>query len=145
MLLRKVQTKNLNRQIAYRSDPLVTTFLLYILSVLAGDVDLAIHYLAHFLMLFVNYITMARGRRGFGGGMGGESAKIKALLVVIVLVLVIPAIALVFSGPTTAGGSGVYGNSTVSAGVRNGTVSFSQFIGIIMIVGAVIVLVGMLG
>ena len=90
-------------------------------------------------------ITMARGRKGFGGGLGGESHKIKALLVVIVLVLVIPAIALVFSGPTTSGGSGVYGNSTVSAAVRTGTVSFSQFIGIIMIIGAVIVLVSLLG
>lgn len=94
---------------------------------------------------FFSILTNARGRRGFGGGMGGESAKIKALLVVIVLVLVIPAIALVFSGPTNAGGSGVYGNSTVSAAVRSGTVSFSQFIGIIMIVGAVIVLVSLLG
>ena len=113
---------------------LATTLVFLITSLVGGEIQ-----------QLRNMIIMARGRKGFGGGIGSESAKIKALLVVIVLVLVIPAIALVFSGPTTAGGSGVYGNSTVSAGVRSGTVSFSQFIGIIMIVGAVIVLVGLLG
>lgn len=106
---------------------------------------LVLNYLAGNIQAFTDYVIMARGRRGFGGTMGSESGKIKALLVVIVLVLVIPAIALVFSGPTNMGGSGVYGNSTVSAAVRSGTVSFAQFIGIIMIVGAVIVLVSLLG
>ena len=97
------------------------------------------------MLLFI--ISLAKGgRRGFGGGVGnagGTAGKAKALIVVIILVLIIPFIALLFSGATT-GSTGLYGNATISYAVRQSTYNFSQFLVLILVLGALGIVLALL-
>ena len=96
------------------------------------------------MLLFI--ISLAKGRRGFGGGVGGAggtAGKAKALIVVIILVLIIPFIALLFSGATT-GSTGLYGNATISYAVRQSTYNFSQFLVLILVLGALGIVLALL-
>ena len=107
---------------------------------MAGDLKLAFSQLSQI-------ISMAR--HGFGrgggalGGVGGTGGKAKQLIIVIILILIIPFIALLFSGSTT-GSSGLYGNSTVGYAVRQSTYNFSQFIVLVMVLGALGVVLALL-
>src|SRR3972149_4290000 len=95
------------------------------------------------MLLFI--ISLAKGR-GFGGGAGasaGTAGKAKALIVVIILVLIIPFIALLFSGATT-GSTGLYGNATISYAVRQSTYNFSQFLVLILVLGALGIVLALL-
>ena len=95
------------------------------------------------MILFI--ISLAKGR-GFGGGVGnagGTAGKAKALIVVIILVLIIPFIALLFSGATT-GSTGLYGNATISYAVRQSTYNFSQFLVLILVLGALGIVLALL-
>ena len=95
------------------------------------------------MILFI--ISLAK-RRGFGGGVGnagGTAGKAKALIVVIILVLIIPFIALLFSGATT-GSTGLYGNATISYAVRQSTYNFSQFLVLILVLGALGIVLALL-
>src|SRR3972149_2052730 len=95
------------------------------------------------MLLFI--ISLAKGR-GFGGGVGnagGTAGKAKALIVVIILVLIIPFIALLFSGATT-GSPGLYGNATISYAVRQSTYNFSQFLVLILVLGALGIVLALL-
>ena len=85
-------------------------------------------------------LTNARGGFGHAGVGSGTATHAKALLVVIILVLLIPAVALIFTGPTV-NSTGVYTNTTVANNARNGITQFSQFIGIVMILGVVGVII----
>ncbi|HYT45312.1 MAG TPA: hypothetical protein VEP90_23495 [Methylomirabilota bacterium] len=91
---------------------------------------------------FYNGLTlMARG--GFGhSGTGSAASHAKGLLLVIIMILLIPAVALIFTGGNT-GQTGVYTNVTVSNLARNGIGQFSQFIGIAMILGVVGVIISL--
>ena len=97
------------------------------------------------MLLFI--ISLAKGRRGFGGGgvggTGGTAGKAKSLIVVIILVLIIPFIALLFSGATT-GSTGLYGNATISYAVRQSTYNFSQFLVLILVLGALGIVLALL-
>jgi len=93
-----------------------------------------------------NTISNARGggfRGGVGGAAGGTAGKAKALIVVIILVLIIPFIALLFSGATT-GSTGLYGNATISYAVRQSTYNFSQFLVLILVLGALGIVLALL-
>jgi hypothetical protein len=114
----------------------LTSFLLYTIAIIQGDIE-AVKFYA------TNIILMARKGFGTAGATTGTAAHAKALLIVIILVLLIPAVALIFTGPTTAGTQGVYGNATVAAAARQGVVQFSGFIGIAMILGVVGVIVAL--
>ena len=92
-----------------------------------------------------NYLTNA-GKHGFGGhagGGGGTGGRAKQLIIIVILVLIIPFIALLFSGSTT-GSSGLYGNSTIGYAVRQSTFSFSQFIVLVMVLGALGIVLALL-
>lgn len=78
-----------------------------------------------------------------GEGRAGGSAKAKALLVLVILFAVVIVTVLILAGPTTTS-TGIFGNSTVSASWRNGAVTGSSIVGIILFVGAVIVLLTLL-
>ena len=101
------------------------------------------------MLLFIvtmirNTISNARGfRGGVGGAAGGTAGKAKALIVVIILVLIIPFIALLFSGATT-GSTGLYGNATISYAVRQSTYNFSQFLVLILVLGALGIVLALL-
>ena len=93
------------------------------------------------MLLFI--ISLAKGR-GFGAGAaGGTAGKAKALIVVIILVLIIPFIALLFSGATT-GSTGLHGNATISYAVRQSTYNFSQFLVLILVLGALGIVLALL-
>jgi hypothetical protein len=77
-----------------------------------------------------------------GGGHSGEN-KAKALLVLIILFAVVIVTVLVLAGPTTTS-TGIFGNSTVSASWRNGAVTGSSIVGVILFIGAVVVLLTLL-
>lgn len=110
----------------------------YLLFVMAGDLKLAFSQLSQI-------ISMAR--HGFGGhggsALGGQGGKAKSLIIVIILILIIPFIALLFSGSTT-GSSGLYGNSTIGYAVRQSTYNFSQFIVLVMVLGALGIVLALL-
>jgi len=101
--------------------------------------------LSFFLVLYQTMIMMAKGGfgRGVGGAGGGTAGKAKALIVVIILVLIIPFIALLFSGATT-GSTGLYGNATISYAVRQSTYNFSQFLVLILVLGALGIVLALL-
>lgn len=96
------------------------------------------------LYIQLSRIAMAKGfRGGVGGAAGGTAGKAKALIVVIILVLIIPFIALLFSGATT-GSTGLYGNATISYAVRQSTYNFSQFLVLILVLGALGIVLALL-
>src|SRR5947209_7260348 len=118
---------------SFNSSLALTTFLLL---TIVGDIEQA-------TAVLYNTIIMARKGFGHGGSVSGSAAHAKGLLVVIVLVLLIPAVALTFTGGTT-GSTGVYTNVTVANQARNGLVQFSQFIGIAIILGDIGVMITLL-
>ena len=133
---RKVQTK-MNTKLAPTNSTLsfLPSFLFYILSIMMGDIETATVHLYNGLTL------MARG--GFGhGGVGSAASHAKGLLLVIIMILLIPAVALIFTGGTT-NSTGVYTNATIANNSRNGIAQFSQFIGIAMILGVVGVIISL--
>ena len=100
------------------------------------------------MLLFIvtmirNTISNARGFKGGVGKAGGTAGQAKALIVVIILVLIIPFIALLFSGATT-GSTGLYGNATISYAVRQSTYNFSQFLVLILVLGALGIVLALL-
>ena len=90
----------------------------------------------------VQQMILAKGH-GFGGATAGGAAKAKSLIVVIILVLIVPFIALLFSGATTGSG-GLYGNSTIGYAVRQSTYSFSLFIVLVLVLGALVLVLSFL-
>ena len=130
-------SQRLTSQGSFNSSFSLTTFLFtFLMQTIIGDIEQAMATLS-------NTIIMARkGFGGHGSGLGGAQGHAKGLLVVIVLILLIPAVALTFTGGTT-GSTGVYTNATVANNARNGTVQFSQFIGIAMILGVIGVVISL--
>ena len=108
---------------------------LYLLSLIAGD----------FKTAWFTLTNMAK--HGFGGhslgSAGSTGGKAKQLIIVIILILIIPFIALLFSGSTT-GSSGLYGNATIGYAVRQSTFNFSQFIVLVMVLGALGIVLALL-
>lgn len=103
---------------------------------LVGDIESA-------LATAYNYLTNA-GKHGFGGHSGGGTGgRAKQLIVIVILVLIIPFIALLFSGATTGSG-GLYGNASIGYAVRQSTFSFSQFIVLVMVLGALGIVLALL-
>ena len=110
---------------------------LLFLQLLIGDIEQA-------LATAYNMLTNA-GKHGFGGGAhaGGTGGRAKQLIVIIILILIIPFIALLFSGATTGSG-GLYGNASIGYAVRQSTFSFSQFIVLVMVLGALGIVLALL-
>ena len=103
---------------------------------LVGDIESA-------LASAYNYLTNA-GKHGFGGAShAGTGGRAKQLIVIVILVLIIPFIALLFSGATTGSG-GLYGNASIGYAVRQSTFSFSQFIVLVMVLGALGIVLALL-
>ena len=98
-----------------------------------------------FAEMIASFLTNMAGKHGFGhgGAMGGGGQKAKTLIIIIILVLIIPFVALLFSGASTGAG-GLYGNSTIGYAVRQSTYSFSQFIVLIMVLGALAIVLSLL-
>ena len=98
-----------------------------------------------FKMAWFTLTNMARHGFGHSGALGGSGTggKAKSLIIVVILILIIPFIALLFSGSTT-GSSGLYGNSTIGYAVRQSTFNFSQFIVLVMVLGALGIVLALL-
>jgi hypothetical protein len=91
-----------------------------------------------------NISQMARHGFGHGGAAsGGSAGRAKGLIVIVILVLIIPFLALIFSGSTT-GSVGIYGNATVSNNTRDSAANFSKFFVVIFVLGAIGIVVSLI-